>query len=1360
MCIFILDIKIRNMHRRPNAQESEEDLLKLQQQFLSSEASCSAKVKKPDKRKTENDRNERDIIQMEGLETTAPIPAIPSKKCKVRFCDDSSQEKTFASSGNNNEDLEEMMDNQDRGLAAVLTNIIERDTRNEIYSAPVGGKQPFPAAVIMDLPVKSETQSGCLQPRPKKKSLFAQQVEAHSAKYFGVEPVPLKPSIRNPVVTGDIKFQQLKKTGLPGPCFNFGAGLSASKSDVESEKIHEENVEKLSTMAEEEILEEQKKLLQMLDPKIVEFMRAKRKAKEEQMKGERDKASRDQTFSVKKENKKHQKQNSAENDPPVELPFKPRQSWLNMSTVEKEKLEWMKDLPAPSSMSTETGRPARFDFQGNLLAVDADMPVNLGLHHHGDEPEAKSGFFCGKIESPIIPSILAGGVVILLRWALDDSVPLAVTAGVNALHALLFNPLDEEAKDLIWPHFHGHVLPSLTPTATLEKDSQPEEMDEENKEEETDADMIKRDVILALVTRMELLTRFHYLLSKMQLPPETIIQMLEILQRISQHSSKLAYEIFKCPGLMEKIVQEFLPTAWSLLDIGKPLSSVHGVPLPAAVRLVRVMCQSGRNLASILASKFHLNIVLLRYLAVSARELQLPKMESVNLQTEALGLWRVLAAYGQSVEIYFDLYNSIVPLIGKLEVKWHSAALDDMDAVKYEVGLISVLEKLVCLAGASQSNVEFSPDSPQRNSIPNLSVNRSHVASLHHPLLNLTCFLLNDIGSNYPVKKQNLTMATVCLNFLSTFYETEAKQSGIDEISRLDAIKEFCNSSLVAFLSSFGLSVIINNLCGSSNILAEGSVRSLETAPNLPTLGVHKVAADDDQQLFASNVPTLRPHSPFGFLVALLRLLLSLSRRHKDMIAVLLQPITQNKDILVYVKKTVSSSKSHLCSSHFTMPENLFHFFWLKCCILRPCLEMDVAHRAALALLSRLHFGDEHLAHDLLSTVIFSPSFISEGEDVQLTSQALTNLKLSETLHLKSATQEDINVSQSRLLQETYKSLNLIRAHYLMAFGSMEKAARSSRNVYLGNCPDVLSLLVRNPDESLMPKDWVFMPLIQIYNSISQRGPLEDKNLPSQTIAKVTSVLQWTYLLEILRPLEMDRMSVALRLSRIFCAFIAGTDLFLEKPVHQYLAGLIRVLSSQMLLDKMDLDEKIPGITSFYDLYQEFLDHYEAVSFGDPVFGLFVLLPLQQKHSPLLRRAIWEERRKMLRTLRVPLEEMLIPVQNFLYPEETDHRLLQLYSTALATNAVFPTWSPMMYLMAVHHLNRFLYTSQDDGNHSLRQNLWKQILASRDKVSDVIYYKQYNPDCKHGLELYDQLPENRQKLLDSQMHAAFVRPSA
>ena len=37
----------------------------------------------------------------------------------------------------------------------------------------------------------------------------------------------------------------------------------------------------------------------------------------------------------------------------------------------------------------QTGQQARFDFQGNLLSPDVEIPVNVGLHHHGDEPEVR-----------------------------------------------------------------------------------------------------------------------------------------------------------------------------------------------------------------------------------------------------------------------------------------------------------------------------------------------------------------------------------------------------------------------------------------------------------------------------------------------------------------------------------------------------------------------------------------------------------------------------------------------------------------------------------------------------------------------------------------------------------------------------------------------------------------------------------------------------------------------------------------------------------------------------------------------------------------------------------------------------------
>ena len=56
--------------------------------------------------------------------------------------------------------------------------------------------------------------------------------------------------------------------------------------------------------------------------------------------------------------------------------------------------------------------------------------------------------------------------------------------------------------------------------------------------------------------------------------------------------------------------------------------------------------------------------------------------------------------------------------------------------------------------------------------------------------------------------------------------------------------------------------------------------------------------------------------------------------------------------------------------------------------------------------------------------------------------------------------------------------------------------------------------------------------------------------------------------------------------------------------------------------------------------YMLFLDQYEAVSFGDPVFGAYVLLPMQQCQNCLLRRAVWQERSNLLRTLTLSVREV------------------------------------------------------------------------------------------------------------------------
>ena len=73
-------------------------------------------------------------------------------------------------------------------------------------------------------------------------------------------------------------------------------------------------------------------------------------------------------------------------------------------------------------------------------------------------------------------------------------------------------------------------------------------------------------------------------------------------------------------------------------------------------------------------------------------------------------------------------------------------------------------------------------------------------------------------------------------------------------------------------------------------------------------------------------------------------------------------------------------------------------------------------------------------------------------------------------------------------------------------------------------------------------------------------------------------------------------------------------------------------------------------------------------------------------------------------------------MDNFLFPCETDVELVGLYSLALTTGGVTPVWSPVMYLIAVHHVNSFLFLTADDGNEVVRGLMWSRVLASGDKV--------------------------------------------
>ena len=99
---------------------------------------------------------------------------------------------------------------------------------------------------------------------------------------------------------------------------------------------------------------------------------------------------------------------------------------------------------------------------------------------------------------------------------------------------------------------------------------------------------------------MSILPRLRYILEVCSPAVPTVNDMLDILTRISQHSTQAANEVLKCPRLLDTIFANFLPLSWKTLD--SKAGTVHGHPVSAAMRLLRALCCAGRNMAAVLVS--------------------------------------------------------------------------------------------------------------------------------------------------------------------------------------------------------------------------------------------------------------------------------------------------------------------------------------------------------------------------------------------------------------------------------------------------------------------------------------------------------------------------------------------------------------------------------------------------------------------------------------------------------------------------------------------------------------------------------------------------------------------------------------
>lgn len=1378
------------MLRRPQPTDSESDLLREQQHFLTSGLQSAASVvRRPDKRRgqaqggaAEEGRQEqgeadRDVVTIEDLPDEVPslTPAPPKKSrfksSRVRFED---------------EDAEARLDRHDTHISAVLSRIVERDTSSVPVSLPEITGLAFPKVLHCS---EQHTEMPVGSAAGRKKSIFARQITAQRLKEGKTPPhcaaiSPQKETKNDLPMDSSMETDPVSVSRLI-----CGQGLGVRGASQETMRIHQENQEKIQAMSASEILEHQRNLLSQLDPRLVDLVRSRKNTPSsassshpsvqsgaESLPPDEDVHQADRAAGdVEMETEQVKPLSVTEAD----LPVKPQKDWVHMDKLEPEKLEWMRDLPPPRKKGTKKAMQARFDFAGTLIPPTQDLPTHLGLHHHGEEPEragyslqelfllsrsqliqqrslalstlanilSKAG--CGEYRSSlngsVLSSLLDAGLLFLLRFSLDDSVEGVMSAAVHTLHALLVCADDEACLDSTFSWYGGMSSFPLLPSAGEEEDEKDEcvaellkETAKEREEKKSDYEVAQQDAIKGLL-KMKLLPRLRYILEVVRPSPRAVKDILEVLTRIARHSTPSAIQVLDCPRLMEVIVCEFLPTSWTSPPSAPPLS-LYGLPQACVLKLLRVLSTAGRHVCARILNSLRLKERLSCLLSAEPGDLLLDQAEALKISTEAYRLWAVAARYGQASHLYIDLYPALVK---SLQSVGPLVPSDPLVLQRVEA-LLVLLTQVTHTAGCHQELQAAVTSSGGEEAPPPPPVTWTHVCGLQQTVVAQVKGFVRALDSDAQ-KHSCVALLPVYLVYLQAYYHQLSKQNSFSPVETLQELEKLSSELLVPLLSHSVVTSLIKNL-RSCSVLCNTQQTRADTTPSLP--GLACPGWRDRPGLAA-------PSSPFPLLTALALLLETVTHIHKGL-------TSRFSDLLVcesVVEYLHSVGRSSPVLSH-TRAWLLRHEHHLLYLLLRLAhrlvpIEPEVAkhaslyHQVALVLLPWLLPGSEYLAYELLSTIVFSKDFILEIHSGGPEAVELGELRLHEEGPRSSPSLQTVG----SLLREACVQLPSIRACFLTQLAHLESAVVVSRDAHLGRTPWIRSQLLPELSGPSLPSDWPYLPLVSLYEraGVSQDGGLAVEELPQGALSAVTHCLQWLLLLEVWREDALKVIPPVAKVSRLSCVFLCSSDLFLERPVQRLMWALFRLTTRESHLVSLDLCVPPPGLASFQDLYSALLAQYEAVSFGDRLFGCWMLLPLQRRYSVALRLAVFGEHLGMLRSLRVSLEQLSIPLDRFTSPPEDSLALLRLYFRCLLTGALRQAWCPVLYVVALCHLNAFIFSQNAAAQEveAARTSMLRKIYYLTDEVlkKHLLLFRLPQQHLECGFELYEDLPPIRAKHL-------------
>eukprot|EP01135_Chromosphaera_perkinsii_P010656 Nk52_evm56s2192 gene=Nk52_evmTU56s2192 len=1281
----------------PEDMDGEDNLLAQQKEFMADGKAPAAKLLTPGKKRQMGSSNTRDVVSLDGLGAlgsmgkTGDVSGIKKSVYKQRRANLMAGKENIGEKETSSGAKEETSSTDSRPMGASSSAGAEVFARESVFS------------VLSDIKEKDFTQ-----PVPKK-SIFGNKtmpVLAHRSK--GIDLSRKKgPSTRS----SNSSFASPGVTSESSTTSPAGYG---GEKNITNESIDKENRERLASMSAEEIEEARAEILSKLDSGVIEFLKARKSGMEmgQEKSGAKD---MEKDIIAVRSNEESATDPLGDELKTVLCEQYDLGGLVGKDSIEKDKLEWIvhdgnEQKKKEESKDKQSKAQIRFDFEGRVISKNDSVSPASGLFHHGNEP-GKAGYSLGElihltrstvpaqralslnvlsciirrakkleyvhlVEGDVVSTLIDLNIVLILRCAVDDSSNTVIIAAVRALREFIVDELDETFADQQLVHFQGYRIPQLSPPAPETPEGS----------ELTDIDVANHDLVRGLLN-MKILPRLRYILEVCRLRAVRE-DVLDILIRFCRHSPSVCEQVVNCPRLISVLCGSFIDAPFLKLNGD---GATYECVIPKALKLIRCICQMSCNLSSQLLrdgifEHFHKMLVISPSVVVGEEDKEIRNLQ-MKASIESFQIMRIVTEYGLHCSSFIDLFPIFRKHFEELkqvacqvenrvhETGFHDTACFSFLLVTWATSFIAYFRGIV--------NIAAEP----RKSIPTNILNWGQVSEMFNCCIELVGGVCEEFHERECIGSLGCTFLGGLLYLLDGFMKGAALQIEYSPVETLSCIEKIYDMCVRSILTSSYLQSILDDY-KSSSWDSEAPFFASYKLSNLPSFcsGMHVSLISQSHFmgaiydiLFFMQCKNKAVGSQLSGYLGGNGILKSFASVYANRLA---QQGCEKRNFggMNVVKGPPSPYRDFVHRTRNVSVAKLLRLVGLTLANTKDTSSFDIALYVELGLfvLNLLGPGDEVYVTEIVEKIICNCSLIE---------QLGFSLDYKTSVNVKNLLEDCIGTKRTLRKSEAYEAVE---------------------------CLEISCLTFSLKSTLPLPSDWMFLPAVNIHNTLKKNTEGNvDHDMKLLLLNDICAQVQFWLDLEKLFPAFMKKIKLSTKLCRWYCVFLISDDLFHEPSIAEVLHELFELyIQDEALADLTFTD--VVGV-SFYDYYVELVEHFLNVSYGHQLFGRSICLPLRQMCDPLYKQLVWSELSGLLRVLPLTVDDLPGDIEGYLYPIETDLKLLSLYSECLSNGICRKDWCPALYYVAIHHLSSVLFGSvvSEEEEEIQKVNSFKLSLARK-----------------------------------------------